>query len=145
MRSLLRTQMSDAFHPVFYLFLIFVFWKGERFFLPYSRTQIQNFFLPTQSWEFITNKFYFSRMCRTHKNFQLFIKSLLKISFFATFFVFFCSLKTRDIFLPSMECLLNYYQQNFIDAFFKKLTVKYLFLQHTIKNKKFSKIIQNDF
>ena len=41
---------------------------------------------------------HFSRMCRTHKNFQLFIKLLLKISFCANFFVFFGSLKTRAFF-----------------------------------------------
>ena len=43
------------------------------------------------------------------------------------FFVFFGSLKSRDIFLPSIKFSLNYHQQNFIYAFFKKITVKYLF------------------
>ena len=72
-------------------------------------------------------KFHFSRVYRTHKNFQLFIKLIIKISFFAKFVCFFSSLETRDIFLPSMEFLLNYHKQNFIYAFFKKMTVKYLF------------------
>ena len=33
-------------------------------------------------------KFYFSRVCRTHKIFQLFIKLLLKKSFFCKIFLF---------------------------------------------------------
>ena len=48
-------------------------------------------------------KFYFIRSCRTHKNFQLFVKWLLKIFFFLQNFLFFGSLKSRDIFLPSMK------------------------------------------
>ena len=36
------------------------------------------------------------------------------------FFVFFGSLKTRDIFLPSMQFSLSHHQQNFIYAFFKE-------------------------
>ena len=61
--------------------------------------------------------------------------------FFANFFCFFSSLKTRDIFLPCIQFLLNYHQHNF-NAFFKKTIVKYLFQWKTIKKKKFSKIIQ---
>ena len=41
-------------------------------------------------------------------------------------FVLFDSLKTTDIFIPSLKYSLNY-QQNFIYASFKKMTVKYLF------------------
>ena len=36
------------------------------------------------------------------------------------FFVLFSSLKTNDIFLPSMKFSLNYHQQNFTCAFLKK-------------------------
>ena len=71
-------------------------------------------------------KYNFSRVCRTHKNFQLFIKLLLKITFFQIFFVSIGPLKTTDILLPFMKFPLNYYQQNLIYAFFKKMT-KYLF------------------
>ena len=74
--------------------------------------------------KYIHVKFYFSRVCRTHTNFQLFIKLLLKMRFFCKFF-FFGSLKTRH-FLPSMKFSLNYHQQN-IHAFLKEMTVKYLF------------------
>ena len=67
-------------------------------------------------------KFYFSRVIRTQKNFQLFVKFSLKISFFANFFfVSFYSIKTTDIFIPSIKFSLNYHQQNFIHAFLKKL------------------------
>ena len=55
-------------------------------------------------------------------------QKLIKNKFFLqNFFVFFGSLKTTDIFIPSMKFSLNYQQQNFIYAFFKKMTVKYLF------------------
>ena len=57
------------------------------------------------------------RMCRMHNIFDLFIILLFKISFFANF-VLFGSLKTRDIFLPSLNFSHNYRQQNFINAFF---------------------------
>ena len=83
-------------------------------------------------------KFYSSRVCRTHKNFQLFTKLLLKVSFFAYFF-FFGSLKTRDNFLPTIKLSLNCHQQNFINAFFKKMTVKYnIYLnKKLLKNRNF--------
>ena len=47
--------------------------------------------------------------------------------FLQNFFVLFGSLKTTDVFRPSMKCSLHYHQQNFIYAFFKKMTVKHLF------------------
>ena len=83
-----------------------------------------------------------NRFCRTHKNFQLFIKCLLKISFFTNFFVFFGSLKTKDIFLPSIKFSLNYHRQNSIQAFFKRMTVKYLCQLLKLLKKKYSKFIQ---
>ena len=55
-------------------------------------------------------------------------------------FVLFGSLKIKNIVIPSIKFSLNY-QQNFIYAFFKKITVKYLFEEKTIRKKKFSKII----
>ena len=51
---------------------------------------------------------------------------LLKKNFFVIFFLF-GSLKITDILIPCMKYSLNYHQQNFIYAFFKKMTVKYLF------------------
>ena len=47
-----------------------------------------NFFfykLKAESSQHMCVKFYFSRVCRTHKNVQLFIKLLLKISFVKIF------------------------------------------------------------
>ena len=90
--------------------------------------------LKAQSSLHICVKFYFSRVCKTHKSFQLFIKLLLKISFFEFFFVFCGLLKTRDIFLQSRKFLLNYHQQNFINAFFKKLTGKIYLNKKLLKN-----------
>ena len=73
-------------------------------------------------------KFYFTCVCRTHKNFQLFIKLLLNMNIFLKiFFVLFGSFKIAGIFISSMKFSFNYHQQNFIYAFFKKMTVKYLF------------------
>ena len=72
-------------------------------------------------------KFYISRECRAHKNFQLFIKSLLKIFFLQNFVVFFGLLETTGIYIPSIKLSLKYHQQNFIYPFSKKKTVKYLF------------------
>ena len=72
-------------------------------------------------------KFYFSPVSRMHTIFLLFIKLLLKISFLANCFDLFDSVKTKDIFISSMKFSLNYHQQDFIYAFFKKITVKYLF------------------
>ena len=39
-------------------------------------------------------------------------------------------MKTRNIFLPSAKFSLNYHEQIFIYAYFKKMTVKYLFDQN---------------
>ena len=71
-------------------------------------------------------KFYFKDVYRTHKKFQLFIKLLLKISFYAKFSVLFGSLKTKDIFIPTIKLSLNYRRHSFIYAFFKNMTVQYL-------------------
>ena len=87
-------------------------------------------------------KFYFSRVCRTNKNFQSFIILLLKISFFANFFLFSLHHLKLQIFIPSMKFSLNYHEQNFIYTFFYKMTVKYLFEWKTIKKKEILKNIQ---
>ena len=71
-------------------------------------------------------EFYFSRKRRTHKNFQLFIKLLLKIKFVANF-LFRLVHSKLVIFIPSMRFLLNYYQNNPVYAFSIKILVKYLF------------------
>ena len=71
----------------------------------YSRTQIPNFFFTNSKL-----RVYNTRVCRAHKNFQLFIKFWLKISFLQNFFVSFGSLKTTDIFVPSMKFPLNYHR-----------------------------------
>ena len=75
----------------FIQFLMFFFnfrflWKKKIRF-SYSQTQIQIFFykLKPEGSLHMCVKFYFSHVCRAHKNFQLFIKLLLKISFFAKF------------------------------------------------------------
>ena len=105
--------------------------REKKICFPYSRTQIQFFFhkLKAESFTHYTLhmcvKFYFSHVCRTHKNFQLFTKLLLKI------FCLFGLLKTADIFLSSMKFLHDCHQQTFIYAFFKKMAVKYLFEQKT--------------
>ena len=70
-------------------------------------------------------KFYFNRVCITNKNFQLFIKLLLIISFFAKFFVLVGSLEITDIFIPSIEFPLNYHQQNCIYAFLVRQNFSY--------------------
>ena len=81
-------------------------------------------------------KFYFRCMWGTHKKFQLFIKLLLKIIFFAKF----DSLKTTDIFIPSIKFSRNY-QQNFIHVFLlQKWRLNIYLNKKTIK--KISKIIQ---
>ena len=94
-------SMENEFFSVFDVFFIFDICKKKNKPFPYSRTQIQFFFYKPkpESTLHMRVKFYFSRLCRTQKNFQLFIKLLLKI-FFLQFFVFFDSLKIRDIFLP---------------------------------------------
>ena len=62
----------------------------EKNSFPILANSIQIFFSQTQSWKFITHvKFYFSCVCRTYKNFQLYIKWLLKIHFLLFYFVWF--------------------------------------------------------
>ena len=122
--------MFDVFHSVFdvFFFKFFICVKGEKnlfSILANSNTKFIFHKLKAESLLHMCVKFYFIPVLGTYKNVQLFIK-LLKISFFAKFF-FFASLKTRDIFLPSMKFTLNYHEQNFIDAFSKKMTVKYSF------------------
>ena len=84
-------------------------WKEKKIRFPYSRTQIHFSFykLKDESSLQMCVKFYFSRVCRMHKNFRLFIEFLLKTSFFANFFCFFGLLKIGDICLPAMKFLLN--------------------------------------
>ena len=72
--------------------------------------------------------------------FQVVYEIVIKNIFLQNSFVLFGSLKTNNIFIPSIKFSLNY-QRNFIYAFFKKMTVKYLFEEKTIRKKKFSKII----
>ena len=81
-------------------------WKEKKSFsiFPNPSTKIFFYKIKAESSLHIFVKFYFSRVCRTHTNFQL----LIKISFFSKFFVFFGSLKTRDIFLTSMKLSLNH-------------------------------------
>ena len=75
-------------------------------------------------------------MCRTHKNYH-FIKFLLKISFLAKFLFFFCPLKTRDIFLPSMKLLLDSHQLNFINAFFLNDGQIFILIKNLLKKEIF--------
>ena len=58
------------------------------------------------------------------------------------FFVSCSSLKSSDIFLPSIKFSLTYLKQNFFNEFFKKMRVNYLFESKTIEKKECSKIIQ---
>ena len=53
-----------------------------------NKTLIFFYKLKSESSLHVCVKFYSSRVCRTHKNFQLFINFLLKISFFAKFVCF---------------------------------------------------------
>ena len=98
--------------------------RRKKSFSILANSNTKFFFYKIKAESLIDCQFFFSHVCKTHKNSQSFIKLLLKISFFAIFLFVFYWLKIRDIFLTSMKFLLNYHQQNFIYAFFKKMTVK---------------------
>ena len=107
----------------------FYFWIGEKnpfSILANSNTKFFFYKLKAESSLHMCVELNSSRVCGTHTNFQLLIKLLLKISF-CKFFLFSLLRDTRDTFLPCMKWTLNYYQQNFMYAFFKKMTIKYLF------------------
>ena len=70
----------------FFFFFKFL-WKEKKFVFHTRELKYKFFFhkLKTESSLHMRVKFYSSSMCITHKNFKLFIKLLLKISFFAKF------------------------------------------------------------
>ena len=89
--ALTRIQVLNAFHSALQsltFFFIFDFCESRKKFIFHTcELKYKNFFfkLKAESLLHICVKLYSSRVCITHRNFQLFIKFLLKISFFATF------------------------------------------------------------
>ena len=97
--------------------------------------------LKAESSQHICVKFYFSRVCRTHKNFKSFVKMFLK-TFFAKFFCFLWFTQNYTYFytiygiftqLSWTEFYLCIFQENYAQIF--------IWIQN-YKKKKFLKIIQ---
>ena len=83
---LVRAQVLNAFHFALQLFFCK---RRENSFSILANSNTNFFFTNSKLRVHYTRiKFYFSRVCRLHKNFQLFIKLLLKISFFTKLFCF---------------------------------------------------------
>ena len=92
MRSLLHTQVLDAFHSILEFFLFFDFCERRKksfSILANSNTKIFSYKLKAESSLHTCVKFYFSRVCRTYKNFQYLITFSIKIKFCKIFFLWF--------------------------------------------------------
>ena len=89
-----------------------VFTKKKKKFIFHTRELEYNFFFTNLKLRVHNTcvEFFFSRVCRTHKIFQLCIKLLLKL-FFCKFF---CLVYSKDIFIPFMKFSLNYQLQYFL-------------------------------